>query len=109
MPGHYVQSLPEHFYRTCAHGVQVHFARCHDCEVEREAERVAEARRVGDPAQRILDAIEARRPWYRRCAFCTHASEAAHDADCPWKELIAAAMYRAWRDERVSAKDRGTP
>lgn len=83
-----IMPLPPAFYRRCGHGRQVHFERCDACDAEREAERVAEARRVGDPAQRVRDAVEARRPWFKRCAFCTHIDENEHDEGCPWAAAL---------------------
>jgi hypothetical protein len=69
------------------------FDLCAECAAER-------AQRVRDEAQAHLEyarrvdeiqrAVEARRPWYRRCEFCTHEDEKEHDEDCPWPELFEA-------------------
>lgn len=82
-----VAPLPAHFYAKCPHDVMRRFARCSACDAEDERIRVEDARRTGDPRQRIEDAIEARRRWFDRCAFCTPPvwSEARHAEGCPWE------------------------
>lgn len=84
------QRLPEAFYVRCEHGMLRYFERCRPCDDREAAEALAEKRKVDEPAQRILDSIEARRPWYRRCGFCHHSAETTHDDGCHWSAWLQA-------------------
>lgn len=51
-----------------------------------KVERVIDHRALGETALVIQRAIEARRRWFDRCAFCDPPanSERRHVIDCPW-------------------------
>lgn len=82
----------------CAHGIS-RYQRCADCDATREAEELAERRRVHDPAQTIRDALDRQRPWFARCAFCSLGQASLievlppryHALDCPFITAMSVA------------------
>lgn len=81
----------------CEHGLTP-LDRCGACDEEREAVELAVRRSVADPAQVILDALDAQRPWFATCAFCSLGAPSRdalplrrHELSCPFVTTIAVA------------------
>lgn len=95
----------------CTHG-RFAYERCLDCEDRYERERIAQARQVNDPAQALLDAYEAQRPWWDVCAFCRPGHghvKLVHEATCPFVLTLQAARVRYGLYLVDVAEGRSTP
>lgn len=94
MSGYYAgASLP---MPRCSHG-RLAYERCVECEDRHERERVALARSIDDPAQALLDAYNAQRPWWDVCSFCRpgHAyTKLVHESSCLFVRTLEAARVR---------------
>lgn len=81
-----IAPLPPHIYEKCRHGIARAFDRCTVCEGDEDLRRAEDELRAGHPGRIIEAAINARRRWFDRCAFCRPPawSEERHADGCEW-------------------------
>ncbi len=96
----------------CSHNVS-RYEWCGSCDYEREANDLAERRRIDDPMQVITDALDRQRPWFARCVFCSLGQPTRdalppkyHALSCPFVTAMAVAttLYEQHCYEAVLTK-----